>query len=190
MQEEKTIPPSDLRAQSGKTLLTRLYRDVTSLIEEETALAKAEIVHRSGIAMVAARGFSLSMVCGLLALACLSACIIGLLVYVTAFWLAALIVAVVLGVVAFAAGSAARKALARVTEPASSTFWRFLIANPDGITLQDRQARVEWERKQIAQTVAALERRKDIVGPMRDTALGLGSLAVALNAIARSGRDQ
>jgi hypothetical protein len=88
------------------------------------------------------------------------------------------------------AGRRGAKTLALATEPAASTFWRFLTAaDSNGVTLEDRQARVEWERKQIEQTIAALERRKDIIGPMRDTALGLGSLGVALNAMARGGSE-
>jgi hypothetical protein len=59
----------------------------------------------------------------------------------------------------------------------------------DGLTLKGRRSRVEWSREQIGQTLAALERKTDLVGPIRDTALGLGSLGVTLSSIVRAGKS-
>ncbi|HLX26220.1 MAG TPA: phage holin family protein [Candidatus Cybelea sp.] len=186
-QEEKVVHPYELRSRTANALLQRLYRDVASLVVEEVDLAKVEVAQRSGILARAAREFALSAAFGLLALGCLAACAIAVIAIVTAFWLAALTVGVLFIVAALAFRVAARRAVADATKPASSKVWAFLTsADTDGVTIAERESRVEWARRQVAQDVAALEQKTDLLAPIRDTALGLGSLGVAMSAIARS----
>jgi len=186
-QEEKVVRPYELRSRTAKALLQRLYRDIASLIVEEVDLAKVDVAQRSGALAGAAREFALSAAFGLLALGCLAACAIAAIAIVTAFWLAALIVGLLFVVAAFVFGAAAQRALADATKPASSTLCAFLSsADTDGVTIAERESRVEWARRQVAQDVAALEQKTDLLAPIRDTALGLGSLGVALSAIVRS----
>jgi hypothetical protein len=189
-QETKTVHPYELRARGAKALLQRLYRDVNELIEEEVDLAKAEVAERRGIVTAAARSFVLASACGLLALACCAAAAIAGLATVMPAWAAALIVGVVFAVVAFALRSTAQRTFAKATEPARSRLGALLTPTASGGTLAEREARVDWTRRQVAQTLAAVEQKSDLLTPMRDTALGLGSLAVTLGAIVRSGNGE
>jgi hypothetical protein len=56
---------------------------------------------------------------------------------------------------------------------------------PVGVTPGERRSRIESERRRVEETIAALE-QKNLFSPIRDTALGLGSLGVALGSIVRS----
>ena len=189
-QEEKTVHPYELSARTAKSLLQRLSREFSSLVADEVDLAKLEIIQRVGIAAIGLRGLAISMSCGLLALACLSVAAVVGLATVTFVWVAALIVAAIYAVAALCFGASARRALARATEPAASNLCALVTSvKADGLTLKERRSRVEWSREQIGQTLAALERKTDLVGPIRDTALGLGSLGVTLSSIVRAGNS-
>ena len=131
------------------------------------------------------------MTCGLLALACVSVAAIVGLATVTFVWVAALIVAALYAVAAFVFAASARRALARATEPAASNLCALVTSvKAIRLTLKERKSRVEWSRDQVEQTLAALERKTDLVAPIRDTALGLGSLAVTLSSIVRGGNNE
>ncbi len=190
-QEKKTVHPYELSARTAKSLLRRLSREFSSLIADEVDLAKLEIIHRAGIAAIGLRGLAISMTCGLLALACVSVAAIVGLATVTFVWVAALIVAALYAVAAFVFGASARRALARATGPAASNLCALVTSvKADRLTLKERKSRVEWSRDQVEQTLAALERKTDLVAPIRDTALGLGSLAVTLSSIVRAGNNE
>jgi hypothetical protein len=185
--EPETIRPNELRARSTKALLQRLFAEVSTLVREEGDLAKAEAAERMSIAAVSARSFALSAACALLALGCASVCAIAALALVTSVWIAALVVAAVYGVAAFALRGVAMRTFARATEPALSKLQAILTPPSDGGSVAERHARVEWTRRQVQLTSAALERKSDLFSPIHDTALGLGSIGVALGAIVRSG---
>src|SRR5580698_8798328 len=122
-QEETTVRPYELRAQPTKTLLQRLYRDVSDLAKEEIELTKIEVHDRAGILSVATRGFAFAALCGVVGVAALA--------YVVTVWLAALIVAVVLLGVAFAAAKSSQRRLADVAAPLRSTIGT-LVGPPTG----------------------------------------------------------
>jgi len=186
-QQSQSAHPYELRARSAKALLQRLFGDVTLLVQEEVDLAKAEAAERGAIAVTASRSLALSLACGLLALACLSACLIALLAIVTGLWLAALIVAAALGIAAFVLGQTAKRGFDLITRPALSKLNALFVPAASGGSIAERHARVEWTRRRLQQTTAALEQKSDLLSPMRDTALGIGSMGVALNAIVRAG---
>jgi hypothetical protein len=189
-QEAKVPHHYELRARNAKSLLQRLYRDVSTLVSEEVDLAKSEAKHRGALAMTAVRTFAFSIACGLLALICLTTCIVAALANVMSVWLAALIVGAAYVAAAFILRATASRALASATEPALSKLNVLLSPVDDGVTLTDRLARIDWTRSQVEQTLAALEHKTDLVAPMRDTALGLGSLGVAVSAIVRAGNGE
>ena len=170
---EETVRPYELRAQNAKVLLRRLYRELAALIMEEAGLAKAAASERACTAAVALRGFVCSFVCAVLGLASVSACAIVGIAVVAPLWLAALVVGAVYIVAALAFGSWARRRFVKFTEP---------LVSPE------HRSRLELARRQIDETIAALERKTDLLPPLRDTALGLGSLGVAVAAIVREGR--
>jgi ABC-type multidrug transport system fused ATPase/permease subunit len=186
-QQVQASHPYELRARSAKALLQRLLGDVSTLVQEEVDLAKAEAAERGAIAAVAARSFGFSLAFGLLAIACVSAAAIAALSLVVAFWIASLIVAAVFGVAAFALQKSAAGTFERATKPALSRLNTLLTPAVSGGTLEERHARLDWTKRRMQQTTAALEQKSDLLSPMRDTALGIGSMGVALNAIVRAG---
>jgi hypothetical protein len=184
--EAKTVHPYELQARSAKGLLQRLYRDLSTLIAQEVDLAKAEGSERGSEAIVAARSFALSGACGLLALACFAACAIAALSIAIGLWGAALVMAAAFAAAAALFRASALRGFARVTAPAMSKLNALIAPAAFEGTLAERRSRVEWTRQQVDLTIAALERKTDLIVPMRDTAFGMGSIGVALSAIARS----
>ena len=178
----RTAPPDELRAQTAKVLLNRLHRNLSELVDDEVDLAKAESHELS----VAAKEFAIGSVCGGFALACVSVSAIVFLASSVGLWLAALIVAAVYAIVGAVLRLTAAEHFARAKDSMLSGLGALVKPGDADLTLDERRARVEWTRKQVAETMTALEQKTDVVAPLRDTALGLGSIGVALNAIARS----
>ncbi|HEX3459240.1 MAG TPA: phage holin family protein [Candidatus Baltobacteraceae bacterium] len=184
---QETAPrPYELRAQSSRTLLQRLYREMSALIAEEAELAKVEIRDRAALAFEGIFGLAISVALALVATASLAACAIAGLAYVMPLWAAALIVGAVGFALALVIAASARRPLARAAEPMSSTLATMLRPASVSVTPADRRVRIESERRRVEETIAALEQKKDLVSPLRDTALGLGSLGIALGSIVRS----
>jgi Putative Actinobacterial Holin-X, holin superfamily III len=186
VKEAPTVHPYELRARSAKALLQRFFRDASTLVEQEVDLAKAEAAQRGGIAVVAARSFALALTFGFIALACVCACAIAALAAVVPLWAGALIVGCVCGIAAFVLKTVAWRTLTVATAPALSKLNAILTPVKGGATLEERHARIDWTRRQLDQTIAALEQKTDLIVPMRDTAMGLGSIGIALSAIVRN----
>ncbi len=186
LQEETTVRPYELRAQTAKVLLRRLYSEVDSLVAQEVDLAKMEARERAPIAVTALRGFIFAMACGLLAMISISACVIAALSLFVGLWLVCLIVAVLYAIAGLGVAAWARKKLAQASQPLRSRLDVLLNPAAGKLTTADRESRVVSARKQISQTMAALEQKTDLLRPMRDTAIGLTSLGAAMSAIVRS----
>lgn len=178
----RTSNDHELHAQTAKVLLKRLYRNLSELVADEVDLAKAE----SHALRTAARSFAISLVCGGLAIACLSVCAIALLTNVVSLWVAALLVATVYAIAGLVLRLIAGRHFEHVADSMQSALQALAKPVDPDLTLDERRARAEWTRKQVAETIAALEQKTDVVAPLRDTAFGLGSMGVALGAIARS----
>jgi len=188
--QETAARPYELRAQSSRALLQRLYRELSALIAEEAELVKVEIRERATLAFEAMLGLAISAGLALVATASLAACAIVALAYIMPLWLAALIVGGAVLALALVIALLARRPLARAAEPMSSTLAAMLRPARVSVTPADRRVRIESERRRVEETIAALEQKKDLVAPIRDTALGLGSLGVALGSIVRTERDR
>ncbi|HEX4012503.1 MAG TPA: phage holin family protein [Candidatus Cybelea sp.] len=186
MLSETPPRPYELRAQPTKSLLQRLYRDVSLLASEELEVAKVEVRDRGTAGLQALRGLTLSMACAVVAMASFAACAIAALVFVVALWLAALIVGVAFIVAAIVLATLARQQAARAAQPMVSAIGKIAGRSDAGETIEQRQSRIELARREIAATLAALENKSDLVGPLRDTAFGLGSLGIAVAAIVRN----
>ncbi len=91
---------NDRRNESAGELVKQLTQDMRTLVAQEIQLAKAELAQKGKKAGVGAGLLGGGGVVGFLALAALTAAIIGLLDTAMKFWLAALIVAVALFAVA------------------------------------------------------------------------------------------
>ena len=180
----RAAQPDELRAQTAKVLLSRLYRNLSELVADEVDLAKAESHELSA----AAREFAISAVCGGFALACVSVSAIAFLASIVGLWFAASIVAAIYAIVAAVLRLTAGEHFERVADTTLSGLRALVKPGDADLTLDERRARVEWTRKQVAETMTALEQKTDIIAPLRDTALGLESMGIALGAIARSDR--
>lgn len=187
-QEEPPVRPYELRAQTAKALLQRLYRDLSDLAKEEVELTKIEVHERAGILSGATRGLMFSAACGVVGVGAIAAFAIAALAFVLTIWLAALIVGAVLLVVAFAVGKSSQRRLSEATAPLRSTIGA-LAGSPTGKTTPaELQSQIEFTRRRLDETLSALEHKTDLVAPLRDTAFGLGSLGVAVSAIVRTSR--
>lgn len=189
IREETTMHPYELRAQPAKALLQRLYSDLSSLATEEVELVKIEIRERATIVSQASRGFAFAMACGLVTVACFAACAIAVLTTLLPFWSAALIVAVLSFAIGVAAAGGARERLAAATEPLRSTLGALVGPPRTKVAEDDLRARIEGTRRHLEETLSALEQNNDLVTPMRETALGMGSIGAALSSIARSDKE-
>ncbi len=90
-------------------LLGRLSRETTTLVREEIALAKAEIVEKGKRAAAGLALFGAAAAVGMAAFGAFTAFVIMALGLAMAGWLAALLVAVVFGGVAAALAASARQ---------------------------------------------------------------------------------
>ena len=112
-------PPTqrDMRDQSVAELVAQLTDDVRTLMQKEIELAKAELAQKGKQAGVGAGLLGGGATVGLLALGALTAAIIGLVDTAMRFWVAALIVAVVLGIVAAVLGLTGKNRVAEAAPP-------------------------------------------------------------------------
>lgn len=90
----------DLRDRPMGELMKRLGEDLSLLIRQELALAKAEIIEKSKAAGIGAGMFSGAAVAGLLALGAFTAFLILALSTAMHAWLAALLVTIIYGAIA------------------------------------------------------------------------------------------
>ena len=108
---------NELRERSLGELFGKLSSETSTLIRQEMALARAELVEKGREAGKGAGLFGGAGVVGLLSAGALTACIILLLDLAMVSWLAALIVAVVLGAIAAVLALQGRDRVQRATPP-------------------------------------------------------------------------
>jgi len=93
-------PPDELRERPIGDLVKQLAGQTSTLVRQEIDLAKAELAEKGRTAGKGAGLLSGAAVVGLLAAGALTACVILALAEAMPDWLAALVVAIVLGIVA------------------------------------------------------------------------------------------
>jgi hypothetical protein len=186
--EETVVRPYELRAQTSRVLIQRLYREASSLVAEEFDLAKVEIRDRARTALAATRVLAFGAACVVVAIACIAACVVAALAYVLPVWLSALIVALAFSIIGFIAARLSQNSLAAVAAPLASTVGAVLQPPAGTASIAQRRSRIETARRGLDETLSALEHKTDLITPVRDTALGLGSLGIALSSIVRSDR--
>jgi Putative Actinobacterial Holin-X, holin superfamily III len=107
----------DLRDQPLGELFGRLSSDLSTLVRQELALARAELTEKGREAGKGAGLFGGAGVVGLLAAGALTACVVLALDLAMAAWLAALIVAVVYGAIAAVLALRGRDRVQAATPP-------------------------------------------------------------------------
>jgi len=115
MTEHRTDP--ELREQSLGELFGRLSSDMSTLIRQELALARAELTEKGREAGKGAGILGGAGVVGLLAAGALTACFVLLLDLAMPAWLGALIVAVVYGAIAAFLGLRGRDRVQQAAPP-------------------------------------------------------------------------
>jgi uncharacterized membrane protein YqjE len=109
------MPPEELRERPIGDLVKQLASQTSTLVRQEIDLAKAEMAEKASTAGKGAGLIGGAAVTGLLAAGALTACLILVLSEAMDAWLAALIVAVVMGVVAAVLGLAGRNKVREAT---------------------------------------------------------------------------
>jgi hypothetical protein len=110
-------PPEELRERPIGDLVKQLAGQTSTLVRQEIDLAKAEMSHKATVAGKGAGLLGGAAAVGLLAAGALTACLILALDEVIADWLAALIVAFVLGVIAAVLALQGRNRIRAATPP-------------------------------------------------------------------------
>jgi hypothetical protein len=108
-------PPEELRERPIGDLVKQLASQTSTLVRQELDLAKAEMSQKAATAGKGAGLIGGAAVTGLLAAGALTACLILVLSEAMDAWLAALIVAVVMGIVAAVLGLAGRNKVREAT---------------------------------------------------------------------------
>lgn len=115
--EPERRPPGDPRDQPLPELLKQLSEQTATLVRQEMELAKAEMTVKGKRLGIGAGAFGGAGLFGLYALGALTACAILALGLVVAGWLAALIVAVILGLIAGVAALVGKRKLQQGSPP-------------------------------------------------------------------------
>jgi uncharacterized membrane protein YqjE len=179
--------PNQLRSQPARSILLRLFNDLGTLANQELSLVRTEIAQKRGPLVRAATSLGLAIAFGVVALICVSAALIAFLTAYLSLPLAALIVGAVYAIVAAIAASTVQRAIHADGGLGLSHSGSQLLpkSRPTTKTLGEQEADIAWTRRRIEETLTALERKSDLAQPLRDTAVGMGALGVAVANIVR-----
>jgi putative superfamily III holin-X len=178
--------PNELRTQPARSLLLRLFRDVTTLAVQEYQLARTELgAHQRVVTRLAwAAWFAVAL--GTLALGALTVAGVAALALTVGLPLAALIFGVVYAAIAVGVTAYVQREIARGTDLIlPRTTAQFPKQKPSPKSLDEQESSLAWTRHLVEEDLAALERKSDLVQPLRDTAVGVGALGVAVANIVR-----
>ena len=110
--------PEGLRDRPLGELVRELSEELSTLVQQEMQLARAEMTQKARRAGLGLGELSGAGLAALFALGCLTACVIAAIALATPVWLAALIVAVVYGTAAAILALVGRRQLAASMPPA------------------------------------------------------------------------
>jgi hypothetical protein len=187
------IHPNDFRAQTTQVLLRRLWRDVSALGLLDAELARHELAEKTQAAGRVASAFLLSAAFAAAALLSITICIVAAAGTTIGIPLAALILTLLYVLTAIAFAIVGRRAYARAGGMALPKTTHELLGwlkadQPRDLSQAELEHRIEWTHQRIDESVMALERKSDLLPPLRDTAMSVGSLGVALAALLRDKR--
>jgi len=184
------IHPNDFRAQTTPSLLRRLWRDLSALSFLDTELARNEIASKSRVAGRVGSAFLLAGAFASAALLSITICIVTAAGAAIGMPLAALILAVLYAVAAIALAFAGRRVFDQaggmgLPKTSHELFGWLKAEQPANLSQAELEDRIEWTHHRIDESVMALERKNDLLPPLRDTAMSVGSLGVALAGVLR-----
>jgi uncharacterized membrane protein YqjE len=178
--------PNELRSQPARSILMRLFGDVTSLVNQEYQLVRTELGQKRGAMGRAAVSGALAVALGLLALVCVTVAVIAELAIALGLAYAALVVAVLYAVIAFVLAQQVQRGISSDRLSLTHAAGQIPKTAPSTKTIPEQLADLDWTRRRIDETLTALERKNDLVQPLRDTAVGMGALGVAVANIVRA----
>ena len=153
-------------------------------------MTRLELARKADAALKSAGKLGAAAVFGFVALICLSLAMVAALDNYLPQWGAALIVAALFGIVALILAGSARAGLSNVKGfSRAHTARRLMRPGKASQSLEDVEARVEVTRARIEESLVALDLKTDLLTPLRDTAVGLGSLGAAVAAILRANKE-
>ncbi|HKU82205.1 MAG TPA: phage holin family protein, partial [Candidatus Tumulicola sp.] len=147
MTTQTAARPYELRAQTAKTLLQRLYGELTELTTQEAEMARLEVRERAAMTARAGMISATAAAAALVGFASFAACAIAALAYVLPVWLAALIVGAGCLAAGFALSALARREWSAVVEPMRSLAAKLCGPVDRDVSLAQRQARVSAARE-------------------------------------------
>jgi hypothetical protein len=186
MEAYSQAQPNELRSQAARSLLLRLFNDLGAMVKQEYQLVKTEVVQKRGLVRQAAFSLGFASAIGLLAATCLTVAIVAELAIPLGLPLAALIVGVAYGIIAAILGFVFRRMLVSEGLAFSHATGQLPKPLPTTKTLDEQEADLAWTRRRIEETLTALERKSDLGTPLRDAAVGMGALSVAVANIVRA----
>jgi uncharacterized membrane protein YqjE len=178
--------PNELRSQPARSILMRLFGDMSSLVHQEFQLVRTELGQKRGAMGRAAVAGVLAVQLGLLALVCVTVAVVAELSVALGLAYAALVVAVLYAAIAFVLARQVRRGLASEQLLLTTSGGQLPKSAPSTKTIPEQLADLDWTRRRIDETLTALERKNDLVQPLRDTAVGVGALGVAVANIVRA----
>jgi hypothetical protein len=185
MNGDHTPQPNELRAQAARSLLLRLFNDLSSLAHQEYQLLKTEFVEKRGPIVRAGSSLALGAAFGMLGLGCLTLAGVAALAIPLGVPLAALFVGVAFILVAAILALLFQRSLETDGLTLTHASGQLPKSRPTTKTIAEQEADLVWTRRRIEESLTALERKSDLVQPLRDTAIGMGALGVAVANIVR-----
>jgi hypothetical protein len=177
--------PNELRSQAARSLLLRLFNDLSSLAHQEYQLVKTEFVEKRGPIVRAGSSLALGAALGVLGLGCLTLAGVAALAIPLGVPLAALFVGVAYILVAAILGLFVQRSLETDGLTLTHASGQLPKSRPTTKSIAEQEADLVWTRRRIEESLTALERKSDLVQPLRDTAIGMGALGVAVANIVR-----
>jgi uncharacterized membrane protein YqjE len=178
--------PNELGSQPARSILVRLFGDVSRLLNQEYQLVRTEIGEKRGAMGRAIVSGAFVVALGLLALLCVTVAVIAELAIALGVAYAALVVAALYAVIAFVLGQQLQRGLTSDRLSLTHTGGQIPKSALSKKTIPEQLADLDWTRRRIDETLTALERKNDLVQPLRDTAVGVGALGVAVANIVRA----
>jgi hypothetical protein len=185
MNGDSTPQPNELRSQGARSLLLRLFNDLSTLVSQEYQLVKTEVAQKRGPMVRAGSSLAISGALGVLGLACLTVAGVSELAIPLGLPLAALLAGIPYLLVAAILGLLFWRSFTSDQLTLTHASGQLPKSRPSTKTIAEQEADLIWTRRRIEETLTALDRKSDLVQPLRDTAFGMGALGVAVANIVR-----
>jgi len=185
MNGDQNPQPNELRSQAARSLLSRLFHDLSNLVGQEYQLVKTELAQKRGSIVRATWSLAFAAALGLVGLVFLTVAGVSALAITLGLPLAALLAGAAYVLLAAILGHLVRRSVETDGLALTHASGQLPKSRPTTKTIAEQEADLVWTRRRIEESLTALERKNDLVQPLRDTAIGMGALGVAVANIVR-----